>query len=157
MSLYGLEALLRLRERQEAQGDSDRTPHSVFEEVPLNAVEDDAALTVWNGERFVAWEKWWAAAPIESGDPEQLQPVVPVDADCISADCGDTRIWLKRDGERWLMFAGGRRARNRLKDFASPYVEHAIRTAETWFGAPAGGWRSEEKRDGLQRTDKGNK
>ena len=64
--------------------------------------------------------------------------------------CTGTRIWLVRDGDRWLMFAGGRRAGNRRRDFASPFLEHAIRTAEAWYGVPANGWCVEEKRDEKQ-------
>lgn len=151
MSIYGLEALRRLRDRQEAQANNAAPPLSLLEEIPPDAPMDDAVLTVWNGERFIAWDRWRATAPIEVEEPEQ--PVIPAGADCISADCGGTRVWLVRNGERWLMFVGGRRAGNRRKDFASPFMEHAIRTAEAWYGAPAGGWRREEKRDGQQQND----
>jgi len=109
---------------------------------------DSAVVTVWNGERFIAWQKWLSAAPIDSGGPEQKQAVTPVRASCMTADCGGTMVWLVRDGERWSMFVGGRRAGNRRKDFASPFMEHAIRTVEAWYGAPAAGWRAEEKSDG---------
>jgi hypothetical protein len=53
-------------------------------------------------------------------------------------------VWLVRDRDRWLMFAGSRAAGGRRKDFASPFLEHAMRTAEFWYGVPATGWRAEE-------------
>ena len=117
---------------------------------------EDALITVWNGERFIAWEDWLATALAEVAEPEQEEALDSAARNCMSADCGGTRVWLVRDGERWLMFVGGRRAGNRRKDFASPFLEHAIRTAEAWYGTPAGGWRREERRDG-QRNDDGDK
>ena len=156
MSIYGLEALRHLRERQQARTTSlDRQP-SLLEQIPPDAPMDDALITVWNGERFVAWEKWLATAPVEVGEPEQEQAAIPADANCVGADCGGARVWLVREGERWVMFVGARRAGNRRKDFASPFMENAIRTAEAWYGTPAGGWRREDKRDG-QQNDDGNK
>jgi hypothetical protein len=71
-------------------------------------------------------------------------PQIPPDAACVNAICGGTRVWLVRDGDRWLMFAGARTANGRRKDFASPYLEHAIRTAEYWYGPAARGWRTEK-------------
>lgn len=154
MSLYGLDALRRLRERQEAGTDNPPPQPFRLEDVPPDAPMDDAVITVWNGDRFIAWEKWRAIAPVEIA--EQKSAAIPADANCISADCGGTRVWLVRDGERWLMFVHGRRAGNRRRDFASPFMEHAIRTAEAWYGGPAGGWRREERRDG-QGSDDGDK
>jgi hypothetical protein len=153
VSIYGLEALRRLRDRQKTQADNAAPQPSLLEEVPPDAPMDDAVLTVWNGERFIAWDQWRATAHIEVGQPEQKRTEIPANACCISADCSGTRVWLVRNGDRWLMFVGGRRAGNRRKDFASPFMEHAIRTAEAWYGAPAGGWRREEKRDGQQHDD----
>ena len=37
---------------------------------------DDATITVWNGERFVAWEKWLATAPIVTEErPQEVKAV----------------------------------------------------------------------------------
>jgi hypothetical protein len=91
--------------------------------------------------------------PVEADEPDQKQAWIPANADCISGDCSGTRIWLVRNGERWLMFVGDPRAGNRRKDFASPFLDHAVRTAEAWYGAPAEGWRGEETRGGKQRDD----
>jgi len=69
---------------------------------------------------------------------------VPPDVACVTAICGSTRVWLVHDRNRWLMFAGSRTAGGRRKDFASPFMEHAMRTAEHWYGAATNGWRAEE-------------
>ncbi|MCW5981974.1 MAG: hypothetical protein KIT09_28070 [Bryobacteraceae bacterium] len=76
--------------------------------------------------------------------PAEWAPPIPRDAACVTAACGETRIWLVRDGERWLMFAGSRRRGTRRRDFASPFLRHAMRTAEAWYGEAADGWRAEE-------------
>ena len=115
---------------------------------------DDAVLTVWNGERFVAWDKWLATAPIIS-DPASGEKRIPSTARCVSAVCGAVRVWLVREGDRWLMFGGGRGAGNRRKDFASPYLEHAVRTAEAWYGVPDKDWHAEERRDEKQLDSSG--
>ncbi len=154
MSLYGLGALRRLREQQEVGVESPTQQLSLLSDLPPDAPTDDAVITVWNGERFITWEKWFATTPIEVGEPEQGEAAIPASANCIGADCGGTRVWLVRDAERWLMFVGGRSQRNRKKDFASPFMEHAIRTAEAWYGTPAGGWRRDEKRDGQPANGK---
>lgn len=150
---YSREALRRLRERQTRVAQEPEDRPSALEQIPPDAPMDDATITVWNGERFVAWEKWLAAAPIECvGEPE-VRPLSPTVATCITALCGGTHVSLVRDGERWLMFVGGRRAGNRRRDFASPFMEHAIRTAEAWYGTPAAGWQVEERRDGRQADE----
>jgi hypothetical protein len=53
-------------------------------------------------------------------------------------------VRLVKEGERWLMHVGSRRAGARRRDFASPHLEHAIRAAEQWYGAVDGGWREEK-------------
>jgi hypothetical protein len=151
--VYGLDALRRLRQRQKARADNPAGQLSLLEEAPPDAPMDDAVLTAWDGERFIAWEKWLATAPIEVEEPGIGTKETPPPANCLSADCGGTRVWLVRDGARWLMFVGDRRAGNRRKDFATPFVEHAIRTAEAWYGVPARGWRRQEKRDEPREAD----
>ena len=104
---------------------------------------DDATLTVWDGERFVAHDKWLATVPIVHEDPpgDGSAAAIHGDTGCVVADCGGTRVWLVREGERWMMFRGSRKAGGRRRDFASPFLAHAIRTAEQWYGAPSAGWR----------------
>lgn len=142
---YGREALRRFREQQQNPADVRR--HEIAP--PPDAPTDDATLTVWNGERFLAYEKWLATAPLAI-DEVQKPSVFQPGANCVTGTCGGVRIWVVRDGDRWLMFAGARSARGRRRDFASPFLSHAIRTAEGWYGAPAGGWREEEGCDGTK-------
>jgi hypothetical protein len=146
---YGREALRRLRERQARP---EQPQHSLLHDVPPDAPMDDAVLTVWNGERFVAWEKWLDTAPVECVEAPEPD-AIPRTARCVAGVCAGTRVWLVCEGNRWLMFVGGRGAGNRRKDFASPYLEHAMRTAEAWYGVPASGWHAEERRDEKQHDD----
>lgn len=73
--MYGRDALRRLREQQsQAQQEPERPP-SLLEQIPVDAPMDDATLTVWNGERWVAWDTWLATAPLVCDDqPEASRP-----------------------------------------------------------------------------------
>jgi hypothetical protein len=142
--MYGSDALRRLRERQEARIAGPECQRSVLDQIPPDAPMDDAVLTVWNGKRFVAYDLWLATAPIQC-DEIPSKPAYPTDSDCIVGECGSARIRLVKDGERWLMFTSPGRAWRRRKDFASRFLGHAVRTAEQWYGAPAAGWRVEER------------
>ena len=71
-----------------------------------------------------------------------------------SATCGKTQVYIVRDSERWIMYAGFTKTANRCKDFASPYLEHAMRTAEAWFGKATGSWRGEDGNE-FVNVDKG--
>jgi len=148
---YGREALRRLREQQEAAVREPMQP-SLLEQIPPDAPMDDATITVWDGERSVAYEKWLARAPVvvECTPPDKA--AIPADAGCVTGDCS-LRVWLVRDVDRWSMFAGSRAAHARRKDFVSPYLEHAIRTAEQWYGVPSGGWRTETGRAGTGKAE----
>jgi hypothetical protein len=135
---YSLEAWRRFRESRERKAEAPPPPVSLAD-IPADAEMDEGVvLGCWNGERFVSWEKWLATAPIER-DPQPEVPAIPSNARCVTATCGATRVWLVRDGERWLMFAGTRSSRRR--DFASPFLSHAQRTAEAWYG-PTKGWQA---------------
>ncbi len=152
MSVYGREALRRLRERQQeavATVEEPRDEGCALIDVPADAPMDDAVLTVWNGERFVAYDRWRASASIvrEEKRPED-KPAIPAGANCVSGECGGIRIWLVKDGARWSMWVGSKTA-GRRRDFATPYLDHAIRTAEQWYGASVCGWRAEGNEGGL--------
>lgn len=138
---YSLAAWRKYREQRD-QPKLESVAPSTLDSVPADA-EMEAGIIVgfWNGQRFVSWEKWLATAPIERDVEAELNPI-PADARCVSANCGGTRVWLVRDGDRWLMFAGTRIARR--CDFASPFLGHAQRTAETWYGAAEKGWQVAE-------------
>lgn len=138
---YSLAAWRKYREERE-QPEQGTSVESTLADIPADA-EMDAGLVIgfWNGERFVSWEKWLATAPIVR---EESKPALPEDARLVTAVCGNTRVWLVRDGDRWLMYAGSRHSRRR--DFASPYLAHAVRTAEAWYGPAVGGWQVEHGR-----------
>jgi len=141
---YSLEAWQRYRERKERQPESTAAADPSLADIPPDAEMDEGiVIGFWNGERFVSWEKWLATAPL-AVDPSQPK-TPPLDASAYCADCGGTRVWLFKDGDRRLMFAGSRKASSRRRDFASPFLEHAIRTAESWYGQAAGGWRPEAR------------
>jgi hypothetical protein len=61
---------------------------------------------------------------------------------CIAQFAGDVLVELRRESSsRWLRWEtkGGRRTRR--TDFASPYLDHAKRTAAHWYGEPVGDWQ----------------
>ena len=59
---------------------------SLLDQIPPDAPMDDATLTVWNGERFVANDSWRATAPIQCDEP--AKPEYPTDAARIVSQCG---------------------------------------------------------------------
>lgn len=129
--VYTLEAWRRLR----AGG---APPLKTVEEDVLPDVHTqmpDATLCVWHDEQWISFQQWLATHPIDS-EPS-LEPNLP-DARCISAQCGNTRVWLVRRGGRYLIFAGNRP--KRIRPFATPWRDHARRTAEERFGSPARPW-----------------
>ncbi|MCC6390480.1 MAG: hypothetical protein IT167_07745 [Bryobacterales bacterium] len=140
---YSLDAWRRFREQKERpEATASTAPVTALADVPADAEMDDGiVIGFWNGERFVSWEKWRATAPI-TVDPAPSSPALP-DASIYRSDCGGTPVWLRKDGDRWLMFAGTQKSRRR--DFASPFLEHAIRTAEAWYGPAADGWHPVER------------
>jgi hypothetical protein len=139
--VYSLAAWRRYREEHERP--ARETPAELaLADIPADAEMDDGiVIGFWNGERFVSWKKWLTTAPIHR---EESEPALPEDARLVTAICGETPVWLARDGDRWLMFAGTQKRRRR--DFASPFLEHAIRTAEAWYGPAADGWQVEQER-----------
>jgi len=101
----------------------------------------------------IPWRQWFATAPLEI-DPEAAKRAAERDysADVYVANCGGTLVWLVRQGPRWLMFAGSRKPESRRRDFASPSLDHAKRTAEAWYGPPRDGWRAEGPLRGARRS-----
>ena len=142
--VYGREALRQFREHRAQLARAPERQPLLLEDLPPDVPMDGATITVWNSERFIALNKWLAAAPLTIDKrPENSPSRIPTDTACVVGACGGTQVWLVRDGERWTMFAGSRTASGRRRDFASPYLAHAIRTAEFWFGVPATGWCAE--------------
>lgn len=140
-AVYSREELRRVREAREAKPGQQLR---LLEQVPADAPMDaGVVIGFWNGERFVSWQQWRASEPMVA---DQL-PDPSASPNCVTADCGGTRIWLVRDGDRWLMYAGSRKAAGRRRDFASPFLDHAKRTAEQWYGVAGCEWREERKPD----------
>jgi hypothetical protein len=134
---YSLEAWRNFQGRGGRRAETSLPP--TLADIPADAEMDEGiVLGCWNGERFVSWEKWRATSPIERDAPAEPACLISRDAPCVTATCGSTRVWLVRDGDRWLMFAGTRSSRRR--DFASPFLNHAQRTAEAWYDLAEKGW-----------------
>ena len=72
---YGREALRRLRQQQMQKPESQA---SLLEQIPPDAATDDATITVWNGERWAAYNSWLASAPItcEESPPRKESGII---------------------------------------------------------------------------------
>ena len=69
---YGRDPLRRLREQQAQAAQEPERRASLLEHVPPDAPMDNGTITVWNGQRFVAFAKWQATAPIATqNQPEE--------------------------------------------------------------------------------------
>ena len=130
---FGKAAVQKFREQQAGAA----RQLSLLDQVPADAPADDSTVTVFNGERFVTWPAWRAAQPIAIEEPRPDPELDFAGCDSIWANCNGTLVALVKDEDRWLMYLGSVRRR----DFASPFLGHAIRTAESWFGAPGDGWQ----------------
>ncbi|MCC6366883.1 MAG: hypothetical protein IT165_25455 [Bryobacterales bacterium] len=138
---YSRAAMRQAREEREARELAGPPAQLALADIPVDSPADDALLTVWDGQRWVAYDTWLARAPIVRDEYAPAQATSKHDdAKCVVGDCNGKRVWLVRDSDRWLMFAGSRGPGGRRRDFASPFLEHAIRTAELWYGAAATGW-----------------
>jgi hypothetical protein len=105
-----------------------------LKDIPADVPMDDATLTFWNGDKFESIDQW---PPYTQLPPE---PRIDPNATRLGATCGVTPVELRRDGGRWLMWVG--KPPWRRKDFASPFMEHAQRTAVAWYGEPTKDWQA---------------
>src|SRR4051794_36017626 len=72
----------------------------------------------------------------------RLPPPEPDLSACIARFSSGVEIELHREsGTRWLMWEVRFGRRSRRKDFASPSMEHAKLTAQSWYGQLVDGWR----------------
>jgi hypothetical protein len=104
-----------------------------LKDIPPDVEMDDATITFWNGEKFEDIANWPPYTLIEPCTP-RIDPA----SIRVTALCGTTTVELRRDGSRWLMWVGT--PPRRRKDFATPFVEHAQRTAVFWYGEARSGW-----------------
>ena len=136
---YSLEAWRRLTEPK--QNPCQQEPEC--SEVPGDAAADKGPpASIFDGKRYTPEEWIWHHCVPK--DPVKARPEPDDKCPVHWADCGGTRVWIVRDGERWLMYAGSRRPGSRKTDFASPFLTHAMQTAECWYGPPHDGWHAEE-------------
>jgi hypothetical protein len=80
---YSRDAMRQAREERDARERRNTPGQVTLDQIPADAPADDAVLTVWNGERWVAWETWRASAPIareESAPCEEIRIATPAEA-----------------------------------------------------------------------------
>ena len=85
--IYGSEVLRQLHEQRTQVGQKDDRQPSLLEEIPPDAVTDDATITVWNGHRFAAWGEWVATAPLIIEAPEGEKPVARKHVEAEAGSC----------------------------------------------------------------------
>ncbi len=133
--MLGRDALRQYREQQAQRALEPGRPLSVLDQAPPDAQMPNTVLSAWDGQEWLTWPRWLETAPVIREETSEAQPVTPKDLVCVAGECGGRQIWLVKESERWLMYVGSRRL-GRRRDFATPYLEHAIRTAEAGYGAP---------------------
>jgi hypothetical protein len=73
---YSRDAIRKVREERERRDTNPKRVALSLADVPVDAeYEDpDAVLHVWNGEKWIPWEKWRATAPIAREGTSEVQP-----------------------------------------------------------------------------------
>lgn len=127
--MYSRRALSEVRQRQ----DSGQEPAP--QAVDWDAMIDAPTMT-WEEAVIGSLRNHLAQNPPQPPPPEVTEA---------TALCGSTRVWLVRDGERWLMYAGSGR-RGQRTDFASPFLRHAMEVAEEWYGKASSAWDHERQK-----------
>ena len=90
--IYGSQALHRLRERQAAAREPERQA-SLLEQIPVDAEMDDATITVWNGEKFMAFDKWLAKRPVATETKADVERKLAETKVVRSEAGGQERLW----------------------------------------------------------------
>jgi NAD(P)H-dependent flavin oxidoreductase YrpB (nitropropane dioxygenase family) len=67
---YSRDAFRKMRERQAAARQSEQQ-QSLLEQIQVDAEMDDATITVWNGQKFEAYDKWLAKRPVATEDRQE--------------------------------------------------------------------------------------
>ena len=96
---YSREAILRSPEAREARESNPPTAAAgelTLDQISVDAPADDAVLTVWNGERWVAYDRWLATAPItyEESVPNKENMTLAPARKAQVADSDDRQIEL---------------------------------------------------------------
>jgi hypothetical protein len=104
-------------------------------------------LPAWRRSPFdLRLTRWYRSEQeaIDQYRPKPPAPPAPEPKACAADFGGGVRIEIVKDGSRWLMWEmRGGRARRRT-DFASPFLDHARRTAVHWYGEPLSEWQEQE-------------
>ena len=81
MTAYKLDLWKRLKK----SGKNAGNPLARLSDIPADAEMDEGiVLGCWNGERFVSWDKWIAAVPLDRA-PDSEPPAVEPGTDCVHA------------------------------------------------------------------------
>ena len=84
--IYGREAIHRFRKEQQQTDEHQAHEADLLSQIPADAPMDGATLTVWKGERWVAWDKWLATAPIIVEDLSAEEAALPKKEAAAAAD-----------------------------------------------------------------------
>ena len=92
----------------------------------------DLTLTRWYPRRP---RRWRQVTAVEAPPPK------PEDRRTCAVFAGGVQVTLRLEANsRWLMWVEHYGTRRRRKDFASPSLDHARRSAEHFYGVPVSGW-----------------
>jgi hypothetical protein len=114
--------------------EADRCPYCLVNIAAWRAAPFDLRLARWFDSRE-------AAASCGEGRVDAPAESAPAPTLWSARFPGGVQVELRLEqGGRWLMWVVREGVVERRKDFASPYAEHAKRTAEQWFGALLTSW-----------------
>jgi hypothetical protein len=104
--------------------------------------------------RYVRWFRTEQEA-LDAYRPKPPVPPEPEPVACIADFSAGIQVELRTDGgHRWLMWELRDGGRIRRKDFASPFLDHAKRTAAHWLGEPTSDWRALEDTAAVSRKER---
>jgi hypothetical protein len=146
MTSSALDALLvqaeRLLEKPGAPGRPEPAGQAALHEQARPGVAPEAESPYGRGE--AGYRRWRLenvseqAARYRAGRVALQNPPIEPQGRAVAVCAGET-IEIRKDGCRWLLYRGT--PLKRVEGFATPWFDHARRTAELWFGCPTGGWR----------------